>query len=54
MEGVSKMKNKLMRVAAKGVRRLAEVACESSSLCILYQPKTPKALLKRGEKPETR
>jgi len=48
------MKNKLLGVAAKGIRRLAEASAESSSICMLYQPKTPKALLKRGEKPKER
>lgn len=46
MKGSEKMKTKLSNVIKKVIKGAALVSSESTSFAGLYQPKTPKSLLK--------
>lgn len=47
---VRKMKRKIFSVVEKVIKGAAVVSSESTSWLGLYQPKTPKALLKNNKK----
>ena len=44
------MKKQFLKFVAKTAKRMAEVSSETTSFAGLYQPKTPKALLKPSKK----
>lgn len=50
MKGVKRMKTKLFAVVKKTIKGAAIASSESTSMVGLYQPKTPKSLVKSNKK----